>query len=62
MLFAGCLLVAVIDGVVIVVVVEIGERVEVAMLLVIVDIVLRLVVRIGMVAECDMLALWIGTT
>ena len=51
MLFVGCLLVAVIDGVVIVVVVEISEGVEVAMLLVIVDIELRLVVRIGMVAE-----------
>ena len=52
-----CLFLAVIDGVVIVVVVGIGEDVEVAMLLVIVDIVFRLVVTIGVGAESDMLAL-----
>ena len=53
-----CLFEGVIDGlgVIVVVVVDVGEVVEV-ILLVIVDIVLRLVVTMVVGAECDMLAL-----
>jgi len=55
---ACCLFVRVFDGlgVVVVVVVDVGEAVEVV-LLVIVDIVLRLVVTMVVGTECDMLAL-----
>ena len=53
---ACCLFVRVFDGLGVVVVVDVGEAVEVV-LLVIVDIVLRLVVTMVVGTECDMLAL-----